>query len=415
MSRRRLVAFLLLLPLLAGCWDMREMNQLALVMAVGIDKAGGDRYEVTIQVARPGATGRGKAGSEGGGEAGAVYTASATGDTIFAAIRNLAQFTSRRIMWAHNNVVVIGESVAKDDITPVMDFFTRNQELRMRTWVVVARGTSARAIVSAKTGMEKVPADSISALFRYATLPGEAVRTDMNELAAAFFSPDIHPVVSALSLEPRAIPPGDQPGEHGGIDQAALRGTAIIHGNRLAGYVDQDAGRGLLWLRREIKNTVITATPCPGGQGNMGLEIRGPKVRIYTNVSGRVPVFRVVVRTAAWLSEQDCNTRSVNSFELKAYAERTLAAKIEKQIRAALSILQQDLKTDAIYYGRRMHMDHPAWWRTNRDRWVDIFPKVVTQTDISVKVTKMGLFVRPMQWRAPGKGKDFGPAQRGVQ
>jgi len=153
---------------LGGCWSARELNKLAIVMAVGIDKADEPgRYLVTAQIARPGtaASGVGGAGATAGGGDETVHTTYADGDTLFAAIRNLAQFASRRIYWAHNNVVVIGEDVAREDITPVLDFFARNPELRLRAWLAIARDTTAREIVSAKTGIESVPANSLAALF----------------------------------------------------------------------------------------------------------------------------------------------------------------------------------------------------------------------------------------------------------
>lgn len=405
MTLRRWTACVIALTMLlglTGCWDVREMNQLALVMAVGIDKAEQPgRYEVTIQVARPGAAGKGKGGKGGSGGGQSVYTASADGDTIFAAIRNLAQFTSRRIMWAHNNVVVIGESLARDDITPVVDFFTRNQELRMRTWVVVARDTTAKAVVSAKTGMEDVPADSISALFRYGQLTGESVRTDMNEVASAYFAKDLHPVISAVRLTERSLETSDRPGEHGGSMQVELRGSAIFHRARLVGYLDEEAGRGLLWLRREMGNAVITI-PCPGqAERHIAVEIRTPKVKLDSDISGSTPTVRVRVNASGYLSEQDCVTPGFRNLELKEFAEAAYRAKIESEIRAALDVLQNDFRTDAVRFARMFHVDHPDWFRSHIGGWDSIFPRIKTQVLIRVDIPKMGLYTKPMNLRSP--------------
>lgn len=396
---RRLAAGLIVLALLlSSCFDMRELNQLALVMAVGIDKSPEDpaRFVVTIQIARPGATGEGRGGSAGG-EA-PVFTASADGDTIFAAIRNLAQFTSRRIMWAHNNVVIIGRSLAEEDITPVIDFFTRNQELRLRTWVVVARDAPARDLVTAKTGMEDIPANSISALFRYAALPGESVRTDMAALTAAFFSADLNPVISAMRLTERAIPIADRPGEHGGNLEAELRGTAIIQGKRLVGFVEEDAGRGLLWLRGEMRNATVTI-PCPGPTGkSMAVEIRGPQVKVHAQIRQGKPHFRVAVQSQGWLTEQGCTTPQYDTMSLKAYAEEHFARQVEEQIREALRVLQEDLRTDAIKFGNKLHAQQPGWWRQNQDRWSEIFPEVPVEVSVTTDLPKMGLYNRPMNF-----------------
>ncbi|MGE5676200.1 MAG: Ger(x)C family spore germination protein [Mycobacterium leprae] len=403
MRTRPLLALCLAAALLltTGCWDMRELNQLALVVAVGIDKADTPgRYLVSVQIARPGSKGKGKGGGQGGaGSGGAVYTASADGDTIFAAIRNLAQFTSRRLMWAHNNVIVIGESLAREDITPVIDFFTRNQELRMRTWIVVARDSDAKEVVAAKTGLEDIPADSISALFRYAQLPGETVRTDMNEVAASFFSPDLNPVISAMQLYERIVPPpGEQSQEHGGLLQVEMRGTALFYKRRLVGYVDSDAGRGLLWLRRQMRNTVFSVG-CPGTPGkNMAIEVRSPQVEIQTNVSGPVPVFNVSIWTRGWLMEQDCVTNPMSTADLKTAAEHEFENHIRTSIQLALTAVQKELKTDVLRFGELVHREHPAWWRQNKSHWDDIFPRSVVKLSVTAEIPKMGLYTRPMNF-----------------
>lgn len=401
--RRRLVLLLMLLPLLSGCWDARELNALAMVMAVGIDKLESGRFEVTIQVARPGnrSGGGGGAGSAGGDS---VYTASADGDTIFAAIRNLAQFTSRRIMWAHNNVVVVGESLAQETIRPVVDFFTRNQELRMRTWVVVARGSSARSVVAAKTGLENIPANSISALMRYADLPGESVQTDMNDLADDVMNPDLHPVLSAVSLEERAVPSANASMEHGQGLQVALRGTAIFRGTRLVGYMDRDAGRGLLWLRGEMGNAVVSI-PCPDGDGGIAVEFRSPRARLKPGFQEGLPAVWLAIETNGWISERDCPTAALNTLALKQRLEEQIEQAIRQDVLEALSFMQEEVKVDAANYGRHFHVAYPEWWRANRSRWDELFLQVKTEVAVEIDVLKPGIYTRPMLPQFPGKAE----------
>ncbi|MDF2627829.1 MAG: hypothetical protein K0R39_1660 [Symbiobacteriaceae bacterium] len=397
MRRRRWAAVTLLTVtlLLTGCWDLREMNHLALVMAVGIDKSDTPgRLQVTIQVARPSSGGKGAGPAQGGGQP--VYIATADGDTIFAAIRNLAQFTSRRIMWAHNNIVIIGESLAQDDITPVIDFFTRNQELRMRTWIAVARGSKARDIVTSATGMEEIPAVSISALLRYAQLPGEAVRTELGDVLDAYLAHDQTPVLAALELKPRGLKPSGEPQQEERVQQAVLSGTAIFKDTHLVGYTEREVGRGLLWIRRQMRNATLSV-PCPGNKGgSMAVEIRRPRISARSFVSGQTPTIQLRVETLAWLAEQDCPTPNLDTLRLKQYTEDALAKEIAADMRAAVKFLQQEVRSDAGGFARLLHVQQPAWWRVNARRWDELFPRIKTSFSVTVKIRKMSLYTRPM-------------------
>lgn len=64
---RRFLCILLIISLipLSGCWSRKELNDLALVMALGIDLVP-EGYAVTVQVMNPGESGNQKGGASGG-------------------------------------------------------------------------------------------------------------------------------------------------------------------------------------------------------------------------------------------------------------------------------------------------------------------------------------------------------------
>jgi len=139
---------LLLMTLVAGCWSRREVEELAIAAAIGIDLVeiqGEQKFRVTLQVIRPQAIGRGNqnagAGS-GGGRGGdqAVWLESGIGDTIDEAVRNFSTRSPRKLFLAHAKVIVLGEKAARHGLHEYLDFLHRFKEIRLRTWVVVSEG-----------------------------------------------------------------------------------------------------------------------------------------------------------------------------------------------------------------------------------------------------------------------------------
>lgn len=59
----KLLACILCVTTLAGCWDRTEINDLAFVIATGLDKEGENRFRASVQVPLPSAMG----GPNGGG------------------------------------------------------------------------------------------------------------------------------------------------------------------------------------------------------------------------------------------------------------------------------------------------------------------------------------------------------------
>ncbi|ERI94129.1 germination protein, Ger(x)C family [Clostridiales bacterium oral taxon 876 str. F0540] len=371
---------------LSGCWDEREINDLGLVMAVGIDKKkGSPLYTVTAQIAKP-SSASGQGGKSGGGDQ-PVWLGSADGKTIFEAIRNLAKFSSRRVMWAHNNIIVIGESLAEQDITPVVDFFTQNPELRMKTWVAISHG-DAKPYITAKTGLENIPGISIAELFRYHELPSESVATDMLRLFRDYKSESQQPLVSALNLKTENTPNGP--------NQVELEGAAVLKRNKLVGWLSPEETKGIAWVRNEMKNGIIVVTGVGKEEQNISVEIRDAKSKITAQVSGDMPSINIKVEAKGDISEFDSAT-TLSIEELKSQVEKEACHVIERQIKQGLDKVQKQYKSDVLGFGRAVHIsDKEDWYKTIQDKWEEIYPQVPVSINVALDIRTSSLYQEPI-------------------
>jgi spore germination protein KC len=74
---------LLVLSSLTGCWNRRELNELAIAVAIGIDKSNGE-YKVSTQIVNPGEMSSKQ--SSGGGSA-PIVTHHTSGKTVIEALQ----------------------------------------------------------------------------------------------------------------------------------------------------------------------------------------------------------------------------------------------------------------------------------------------------------------------------------------
>src|SRR5690606_17351958 len=110
---------LVFLVFTGGCWDRRELENLAVVVGIGINLAPeGEGYEVSSQIVRaaqiqsPGGSGSGDE------ELRPFWILRSRGPTVFEAIRNATLQSSRRLFLSHNQVLVINEAVAREGLMP---------------------------------------------------------------------------------------------------------------------------------------------------------------------------------------------------------------------------------------------------------------------------------------------------------
>ncbi|MDD3074550.1 MAG: Ger(x)C family spore germination protein, partial [Eubacteriales bacterium] len=142
-----LLLIIMLLPL-SGCWDSVELDQLALVLLIGIDTDPmGDGFEVTVHVLNVAAGGTG--GGGGSKNISQTLTLSARGQTLSDATRNLRGRVQGRFSFHHVRVVLIGEDLARKGIQPVLDFLFRAPEIRLTSYLLVCQGTAREKMLLA--------------------------------------------------------------------------------------------------------------------------------------------------------------------------------------------------------------------------------------------------------------------------
>lgn len=129
---------------MTGCWSRRELNELSIAFALGLDYADGE-HVVTVQIINPGEISPAQGGEGGGGEARApVATFTTRGATLFEAVRRMTKVVPRKVFLSYVRIVVIGEALAKQGIVDVLDFLLREDEFRTDFYLLVAKDSQAR-------------------------------------------------------------------------------------------------------------------------------------------------------------------------------------------------------------------------------------------------------------------------------
>ncbi|HWP79883.1 MAG TPA: Ger(x)C family spore germination protein [Candidatus Acidoferrum sp.] len=389
---RSLLLFLAVLCLtaLCGCWDMREINHLGLVTAVGVDKVvGSERFSVTVQIANPNEGG----GGEGKGTTKAEeWIGTAEGDTLFEAIRNLSKISDKRIMWAHNNVVIIGKSLAQDGIIPVVDFFTHNPELRMKTAVVVADG-EAKELISSTVGLENISGVSFVSLESYRGLAAASVESHMLKVSSDLQSPYSSPLIAEIR-KVKAITNT----EEGKNDEETveLSGAAVFRKDVMIGSLTAQECRGVSWILNQTDRTLVTVRDPQYENKNVSVETYEVKAKIKTKVVKGMPQVSIHITGKGDIAEEDASTnRSID--EVKKTMAQLVNKKVEDEVRLSLETIQKKYGVDVLGLAQVVHVQNDKEWESGlKDRWVDVFPNIPVTVTASFSVQSSTLNQIPM-------------------
>lgn len=381
MIKRIKVYFVLILCVFitTGCWDRREINDLGIILGWGMDLNKDGTYLASAQIAIPSKLSGG--GGSGGGGAGAspgqgYYLETATGKNNTDAGENIQLKLSRKIFPSHRRVIILGEGLARNGISKVIDEFSRNPEVRLRTDMFIVKGSTAREFFSLPYTLENIPA--IAAMKIHESVGGTestTFKTFLEEAHSDAGNPSL-PLIGIVSAGNKENKAKGQPSK-----TFKILGRAIFNDNlKMIGVLNVQEARDRFWIRGELNKYPLTVQ-VPEGKGNITYVGRKYTSKIKPILQNGKIKFMVTLIGKGTIKENNTNLDLKDPANSKAI-ERTLNKSELKHATETISKVQKKYKVDVFGFGDALHREHPYYWKKIKDHWNQTF----NEADISVKV-----------------------------
>ncbi len=363
------------LGLLSGCWDRKEMDEIALVMASGVDLAEDGQIEVTLQIAVPnGIPGTLQLGGKGKKP---VDVISEKGENGFEIISKLQQRLSRRLFFGHRAVFIIGEAYARKSVDQSLDVFIRLPDSRHNCYILTTQGTTAKEILNTPYHMEFIPAIGMKNI-----QSGDfSVDVKINEFLADLSIEGKTPVTGAISLV-----------QSGNETTFQIDKVAVYQNTLLVGYLSGTDLKAFKMIKDGSKNITITLkveAKRLKTKGTATAEILKGKARLRASMQNGTPHFEVLYRATARMTNNDSTldfSRPTNLLQLESELSDMIRSAIERVIRK----LQREFKSDALGFGTTIHRQHPQQWKHLKRQWNEIYPEVQVDVKTRIKIELMG-------------------------
>lgn len=384
MRGKRGAVFLLLILsvtlLTTGCWNRKELDKLAIVAAVGIDKGEDQKIKLSVQVIKPGAL-KSSSADGGSGNEKFVWIITSSGNTVFEAVRNFVEKSGRKLFWPHTMVIVIGENMAKGGILPVIDWFLRDPEMLLQTWVLVASG-EASEIINGDLGLEKIPAAHIERLITDSGVLSKSVKFNLMEVTNMVTCQSSHPVIGRINKYKSGM--DDK-------EELILKGAGVFRKDRLIGWLNPLETRGYLWIKDKVKSGIITI-PCPEQPDQLiSLEIIKSKTKVKPRLEMGMLKYTIEVEVNSNLGEQMCYNEDLANPEMMAVLENEQRQAVEKEIIVLIRKAQEEYKLDILGLGEAAMREFPEEWNNVKERWEEEFPQVEIEVKVNSRVLATGM------------------------
>ncbi|MDD4570144.1 MAG: Ger(x)C family spore germination protein [Tepidanaerobacteraceae bacterium] len=367
-----------------GCWNRRELDTLAIVTAVGIDKSKEDgKITTTMQIMKPSEI---KSASSGSGGSKGVWVVTSTGYTVFDSVRNATMQSDRKLFFAQNRAIVIGEEIAREGVTPLLDLFDRDPEPRRLTWLLVAKG-KAGDVIHAEHEQENIPSKAIESLIKSSDVTSMAVTVNLNDFLKNLSTHSTNAVAGRIDII------NEEDGENKKI-KMRVTGASVFKGDKLVGFFDRSETRGLNWINGKVKSGIIVVKSPIQETKNVALEIIRASSKITPEIQDGQIGITVEIKEEGNLGEQMSSLELTNT-EMFRVLEQRKAQVIKNEIESVFKKAQKEWGTDIFGFGEAVHRKYPKEWKELKEQWGDVFPEIDVQIKVDAKLRAPGLSAGP--------------------
>ena len=349
-----IIITLFILLISSGCYNYKEINDMAIVSSIGIDKDNkNDKYIVSAQIMNS------KESENSEDSQITVYTKE--GDTVHEALRNITLKSPRKLYGNHLSKIVLSEEVAKEGIDNILDIFNRITEVRNEFIITIVKEDKASDVLKVLTTTESIPAEYVKLSLKIADeTSGLTYATKLDEFISLYLKKGIDPVVPVLKIDKK-----EKKGTTinnitttNPISKIVIEDLAVTNKGKLETYLKNEEVIGYNFLRNQIQKMIIPVK-CDDENNYASISILKNKTKSSAEKKDNKYIINFNINSEAIITEYNCKKDLTDEKVIKKL-EKDTEKKIKRYIKKSLN-KQKETKGKFLGLERIIYLDYPKY------------------------------------------------------
>ena len=349
-----IIITLFILLISSGCYNYKEINDMAIVSSIGIDKDNKkDKYIVSAQIMNS------KESENSEDSQITVYTKE--GDTVHEALRNITLKSPRKLYGNHLSKIVLSEEVAKEGIDNILDIFNRITEVRNEFIITIVKEDKASDVLKVLTTTESIPAEYVKLSLKIADkTSGLTYATKLDEFISLYLKKGIDPVVPVLKIDKK-----EKKGTTinnitttNPISKIVIEDLAVTNKGKLETYLKNEEVIGYNFLRNQIQKMIIPVK-CDDENNYASISILKNKTKSNATKKDNKYIINFNINSEAIITEYNCRKDLTDEKVIKEL-EKDTEKKIKRYIKKSLN-KQKETKGKFLGLERIIYLDYPKY------------------------------------------------------
>lgn len=380
---KKVIYLIILIGLItfSGCWDYREINEFSIALGLGIDKGEEKGYYISAELAD----------IQGEGSEAELIPIVTTrhGETIFDGIQNMVTRSGQNLFWSHAMIVIVSHELAREGMTPIIDWILREGSVRSDIFVLVSLEDSAFDVMKIKSPIYNAISSHLAYTLNSHTFSPKFIPKKLWELKQELSEPGIAATLPTV----RVVQDGD-------TKTTEIWGTAVFKKDKMIGWLDGTESFFFSMIRPVPVSGVLAQTiTLEGTTGHITYELAQKKSRYIATIRDGKPHIEVEIKLEVGLADFEDVSPDIKKPEIRELLEHYLETYIHQEVLSLITKVQQEFKSDIFGFGATIHRKHPKIWRELESNWGEEFSKLDVLVTIDAVLTSSGLLSKSISLR----------------
>jgi spore germination protein KC len=368
---------LLNIAILSGCWNYREVEKLAIIAGVAVDKGEKNPYRVTVEIIQI---------SGGKDTIATSKLLTMEGRTIFDAVRNAISLSGKKLYWSHTKIIIISKEIAERGILRVVDWYNRDSETRSDVNLLISKENTAREILEGSGVTDEIKSFELADTLKNEKSLGKAPTSEIWKFINDLESPGISNVIPTVNIS-----------KSENISTPQVMGLAIFKKAKLIGFLNGRESKSVMFVKDELKGGLLLEDIQGKKSTPVSLEIFKSKTKMEPVVKRNHDIeFNVNINTVVAIDEIPNSQNLIDEAKLKKLTNST-EEMVKKRIEECIKKVQSNYGVDIFGFGENLRENKPRIWNQIGNNWDDKFKELKVNVKVKVRIKGSGTFSQPIK------------------
>ena len=392
---KRIKFLILLLPLLSGCYNYRELNELGITTAVSIDYKDNNFY-VIAEVINPI---KQQDASSSNNSPFVNYNSSSS--SLQDAFRKVVLESPRQLYAAQLEIIVLSEEVVNNHLEEVLEYFARDPEARTEIKIIVAKTEDSTKAITLQTLLTSLSSSNIiNSLDLQSKVLGMSYPVTLNELLNMYIDPYLEVVLPSMTLYGNYEIGDEKENITTSSPKAIVKidGSTITKDNKILGYLDLEESKILNLINGKLKETIIKMNYYDGY-----IIFEPNRIKVSRELDIKNNIIKINISGYSKTKEIQSNINVKDPKEVEKL-NKALNMELEKKITDTFNSIREKYGTDVFGFQELYYRTNYKYFKENCTNWYeDIYPKIKLEVKANVRLYENGSTLGGLRYERKNK------------